>query len=87
MDNKTKRIVKQTLKNLAKLVVFSIAIISYILICMSLSYYYSGDIYFGLAAFFLPMIIFAIWDMSKSQVETQIYQEDLTMQALSRKYE
>jgi hypothetical protein len=57
------------------------------LACLWLSMQASGDIYFGLAAFLVPLIVFAVWDQSKSQVESELYKEEDTLSALSRKYE
>jgi hypothetical protein len=52
-----------------------------------MSHRYSGDIFYGLAAMFFPLIIYAVWDQSKNQVESEIYKEESTLSALSRKYE
>ena len=87
MDIKTKRIVIQSLKNLSRLIVFSSAVITYSLICLWASHTYTGDIYFGLVALFFPMLLFAVWDMSRSQVESQIYDEERTIEALKREYQ
>ena len=85
MDIKTKRIVIQSLKNLSKLVSFSIAVIAYTLLCFWISHILSGDIYFGLAALVFPMLLFSVWDISRSQVESQIYNEEQLLDMLSRK--
>ena len=87
MDIKTKRIVIQSLKNLSKLVAFSMAVVAYSLLCLGISHAYTGEIWLGLAALFLPMLLFAVWDMSRSQVESQIYDEERTIEALKREYQ
>jgi hypothetical protein len=57
------------------------------LACIWLSLQTTGDILFGIAAFFVPVIIYAVWDQSKSQVEHELWKEEDTLSALSRKYE
>jgi hypothetical protein len=32
------------------------------------------------------MLLFSVWDMSRSQVESQIYNEEQTIEALKREY-
>lgn len=87
MDQRTNRIIKKTLVNLCKLFAFVGGIFTFMLACLWLSMQASGDIYFGLAAFFVPLIVFAVWDQSKSQVESELYKEEGTIATLSRKYE
>jgi len=87
VDQKTKRIFKQALINLGRLFAFSISAVAYSSICLYMSHRYSGDIFYGLAAMFFPLIIYAVWDQSKNQVESEIYKEESTLSALSRKYE
>ena len=86
MDIKTKRILMQSLKNLGRLIAFASVVIAYSLTCLWASHTFTGDIYFGLVALFLPMLLFAVWDMSRSQVESQIYNEEQTIEALKREY-
>jgi hypothetical protein len=52
--------------------------------CLWLSVQYSGDIYFGLAAFFVPLIVYAVWDQSKSEVEHELWKEQDTINILSK---
>jgi chromate transport protein ChrA len=86
VNHQTKRIFLQTLKNLTKLFAFVSACFAYMIGCLWLSMEFSGDVYFGMAAFFIPMIIASVWDMSRSQVESQIYDEERTINALKREY-
>ena len=87
MDQRTKRIVKKTLINLCKLFAFVGGIFIFMLACLWVSQWASGDIYFGLAAFFVPLIIFSVWDQSKAQVEHELWKEEDTVSALAQKYE
>jgi len=87
VDQRTKRIVKKTLINLCKLFAFVGGIFIFMLACLWVSQWASGDIYFGLAAFFVPLIIFSVWDQSKAQVEHELWKEEDTVSALAQKYE
>ena len=87
LEQKTKRILKVTLVNLGKLFAFVVGVFIFMLACLWVSQWASGDIYFGLAAFFVPVIIYAVWDQSKAQVEHELWKEEDTVSALSRKYE
>ena len=87
MDQKTKRIINKTLQNLFKLSAFVGLVFAYMIACLWSSVQVSGDIYFGLAAFFVPVIIYTVWDQSKHQVECELWKEEDTVSALSRKYE
>jgi len=86
LEQKTKRIVVQTLKNLGKLFGFVGVIMLYMFTCLWISHEYFGDILFGIAAFFVPVMFYAVWDQSKNQVESQIYNEERTIDALKREY-
>ena len=86
MDYLTKRILIQTLKNLSKLFAFVGICFIYMIGCLWLSKEFSDDIYFGMAAFFIPLIVASVWDMSRSQVQSQIYDEERTIDALKREY-
>ena len=87
LEQKTKRIINKTLINLSKLFAFVGAIGILMWSSLWLSYELSGDFFFGIAGMFIPLIIFSVWDMSKNQVEAEIYKEEGTISALSRKYE
>ena len=87
MDQKTKRILMKAVVNLCKLLAFSSAVVLYSVICLYISHRYSGNIFYGLAAMICPLIVFSVWDQSKNQVETELYKEENTLAALSRKYE
>ena len=87
MDQRNRRIINKTLVNLSKLFAFVGGIFTFMLACLWVSQWASGDIYFGLAAFFVPVIIYAVWDQSKSEVEHELWKEQDTISALSRKYE
>ena len=87
MDQRNRRIINKTLVNLSKLFAFVGGIFTFMLACLWISQWASGDIYFGLAAFFVPVIIYAVWDQSKSEVEHELWKEQDTISALSRKYE
>ena len=86
MDQRTKRICIQTLKNLIKLFSFIAACLIYMITCLWISRELSGDLFFGIAAFCIPAIIASVWDMSRNQVESQIYDEERTINALKREY-
>ena len=86
MEIKTKRIILQAAKNLSKLLLFMLLFLSYSIMCFWLSKELSDDLYFGFAGIFFPAIIAAVWDMSKSQVESQIYDEERTIKAMEREY-
>ena len=75
MDIKTKRILMQSLKNLGRLIAFASVVIAYSLTCLWASHTFTGD-----------MLLFSVWDMSRSQVESQIYNEEQTIEALKREY-
>ena len=87
MDQRTKRIFKKTVINLSKLFAFATSFVIYMIACFWMSYQSTGDIMMGIAAFFIPLIIAAVWDQSKAQVEHEIWKEQDTISALSRKYE
>ena len=87
MDQRINRILKKTIVNLFKLFAFVGGIFTFMLICIWLSLQATGDVLFGIAAFFVPIIIFSVWDLSKNQIEAEIYKEEGTISALSRKYE
>jgi hypothetical protein len=87
MDQRTKRIVNKTLINLCKLFAFVGGIFVYMITCLWLSQQTTGDIILGIAGFFIPMIIYVVWDQSKIQVEHELWKEERTIQTLSRKYE
>ena len=87
MDQRTNRIIKKTLLNLCKLFAFVGAIFIFMLVCIWLSLQTTGEILFGITAFFIPLIVYAVWDQSKQQVEHELWKEEDTISALSRKYE
>ena len=87
MDQRTKRILKKTIINLSKLFTFATSFVIYMIACFWISHQTTGDIFIGLAACFIPMIIYAVWDQSKAQVEHELWKEERTIQTLSRKYE
>ena len=86
MDQKTKRIIIQFAKNFAKLVSFSVAVIGFFVACLYLSYELTGDYIYGLAMSFLPMLGYSVWDMSKQQVESQIYNEESLIETIKREF-
>jgi hypothetical protein len=75
-----------TFINLGKLFAFAGGIFVYMLACLWASQWASGDIYFGLAAFLVPVIIYAVWDQSKAEVEHELWKEERTIDALKREY-
>jgi len=87
VDQRTKRIFKKTIINLSKLFAFATSFVIYMIACFWMSYQSTGDIFIGLAACFIPMIVYAVWDQSKAQVEHELWKEERTIQTLSRKYE
>lgn len=87
MDQKTKRIINQTLKNLGKLFLFAGSLLLYGFFCLWVSKEFTGDLGFGLAAMFVPLIVTAVWDQSKQQVESQIYNEERLIDTLSKNHE
>lgn len=87
MDQRTRRIINKTLINLCKLFAFAGGVVTFMFACIWLSLQATGDIMMGIAAFFIPMIFYAVWDQSKAQVEHELWKEDRTISALSRKYE
>jgi hypothetical protein len=87
VDQRTKRIIGKTLLNLTKLFVFVGGIFTFMLFCIWLSVQSTGDIMMGIAAFFIPLIIAAVWDQSKAQVEHELWKEQDTINTLSQKYE
>lgn len=86
MDQKTKRVIIQFSKNLAKLVSFSVTVIVFFITCLYLSYQVTGDYLYGLAISFLPLLGYSVWDMSKQQVETQIYKEENLIETIKREF-
>lgn len=87
MDQRIKRIIGKTLVNLCKLFAFVIVVMFYMFACIWLSVQTTGDVMLGIAAFFIPIIIAAVWDQSKAQVDHELWKEEDTVSALSRKYE
>lgn len=87
MDQRIKRIIGKTLVNLCKLFVFVIVVMLYMFACIWLSQQTTGDVMLGIAAFFIPIIIAAVWDQSKAQVDHELWKEEGTIATLSRKYE
>jgi hypothetical protein len=57
------------------------------LACIWLSVQTTGDVMIGIAAFFIPVIIAAVWDQSKAQVDHELWKEQDTIDILSQKYE
>jgi hypothetical protein len=57
------------------------------LACIWLSVQTTGDVMMGIAAFFIPVIIAAVWDQSKAQVDHELWKEQDTIDILSQKYE
>ena len=86
MDQRIKRILKKTIVNLFKLSAFVSGIFIFMLACIWLSLQATGDILFGIAAFFVPIIISSVWDLSKNQIEAELYKEERTIDALKREY-
>jgi hypothetical protein len=87
MDIKTKRIINKTLINIFKLLAFVSGIFAFMLACIWLSIQTTEDVIMGIAAFFIPLIVYAVWDQSKQQVEHELWKEESTITSLSRKYE
>ena len=87
MDQRIKRIIGKTLINLCKLFAFVIGVMLYMFACVWLSQQTTGDVMMGIAAFFIPVIIAAVWDQSKAQVDHELWKEQDTISSLSRKYE
>jgi uncharacterized membrane protein (DUF485 family) len=87
VDQRIKRIIGKTLVNLCKLFVFVIVVMLYMFACIWLSQQTTGDVMLGIAAFFIPIIIAAVWDQSKAQVDHELWKEEGTIATLSRKYE
>jgi hypothetical protein len=87
VDQRTNRIIKKTLINLCKLFAFVGGIFTFMLACIWLSVQTTGDVMMGIATFFVPLIIYAVWDQSKAQVEHELWKEEGTIATLSRKYE
>ena len=87
MDQRIKRIIGKTLVNLCKLFVFVSVIFIFMLACIWLSVQTTGDVMMGIAAFFIPVIIAAVWDQSKAQVDHELWKEQDTIDILSQKYE
>lgn len=87
MDQRIKRIIGKTLVNLCKLFAFVSVIFIFMLACIWLSVQTTGDVMIGIAAFFIPVIIAAVWDQSKAQVDHELWKEQDTIDILSQKYE
>jgi len=87
MDQKTRRIINKTLYNLFKLFAFVGGTFIFMLTSIWLSVQTTGDVLFGIAGFFVPLIGYAVWDQSKQQVEHELWKEERTINTLSRKYE
>jgi hypothetical protein len=87
MDQKTTRIFIKTLHNLGKLLLFTGSLLVYGFFCLWASSILFNDLGFGLAGMFIPLIITAVWDQSKQQVESELYKEENLINTLSKNYE
>jgi hypothetical protein len=51
-----------------------------------LSIEYTGGPLAGFLSFFLPVIIYFVWDVSKSQIESEINKEERLVETIKRGY-
>lgn len=84
MDQKTKRTLIRTIKNISKGVLFVILMGGFMFGSLLLSHHYTGDLYLGFAGMTLPILFYSIWDYSQKQVEHEIEQEERLIRELSR---
>ena len=86
MDIKTKRILTRAFINLFKLISFVLTVFVYALLCIVASIEYTASPLFGLMALFFPIVCYAVWDISRSQIETEIHKEERLVETIKRGY-
>ena len=87
MNTKIKRTLTLAAKNLSKLALFIVAALVYMYGSLMASFTLTGNPYFGFAAIFLPLMVYAVWDHSKSQIEIEMRKEQDLIDLLSKRHE
>lgn len=87
MNTKIRRIVSLAVKNLSKLALFILAALVYMYGSLMASFALTGNPYFGFAAIFLPLLVYAVWDHSKTQIEIEMRKEQDLIDLLSKRHE
>jgi len=86
MEIKTKRILMRTCINVLKLVGIALTLFIYSISCIMLSIEYTGGLLAGILSFFLPLVIYFVWDVSKAQIESEINKEERLVETIKRGY-
>jgi hypothetical protein len=86
MEIKTKRILVRAVINLFKLIAYSLTVFLYTVLCITASIHYTDNPLLGLVALLFPILCYAVWDISKNQIETEIHKEERLVETIKRGY-
>ena len=86
MDIKTKRILTRAFVNLFKLTSFALTVFVYAVLCIVASIKLTDNPILGLIGLFFPLVWYAVWDISKAQIETELNKEEQLIETIERGY-
>ena len=86
VDQVTKRIVIRAIVNFFKLIAYSLTVFVYTVLCITASIHYTDNPFLGLMALFFPILCYAVWDISKNQIKSEIHKEERLIETIKRGY-